>query len=84
MYYVTMIDNFMSGWGPATGKLSRFVVSCDTLEQASAVQACGEQRGDMRNVSTLRRDKPPYYAPANNHVSLRAFHELGPAWRGDV
>ena len=26
MYYVTMIDRFMSGWGPAAGKINRMVV----------------------------------------------------------
>ena len=38
MYYVTMIDNFMSGWGMAKGKTNRLVITCETMTEAMTVE----------------------------------------------
>ena len=37
MYYVTMTDKFMSGWGRAEGKINKFVVECETREKAETI-----------------------------------------------
>jgi len=38
MYYVTMTDKFMSGWGQAHGKINKMVVECDTYEEAAQIE----------------------------------------------
>lgn len=37
MYYVSMTDKFMSGWGMAEGKLNKLVISCNTAEEANMI-----------------------------------------------
>ena len=34
MYYVSMVDSFLSGWGRAEGKISVVVVKCSSLSEA--------------------------------------------------
>ena len=36
-YYVSMTDSFLSGWGMAENKISKYIVICDNLEQAREV-----------------------------------------------
>ena len=35
-YYVSMTDSFLSGWGMAENKISKYIIICDNLEQARA------------------------------------------------
>lgn len=37
-YYVTMTDNFMSGWGKAQNKISKYIVECDSYQQAEMIE----------------------------------------------
>ena len=37
-YYVTMTDKAMSGWGMAKNKTNKYVVICDTHEQAQIIE----------------------------------------------
>ena len=78
-YYVWMTDKFFSGWGRARGKLNKYVVKCDTLEQAECVFKNAEMRSEMRNVNYGR--KLPYFSPSKYHVSLKTWDQLGYAWK---
>jgi hypothetical protein len=48
MYYVTMTDKFMSGWGEAQGKNNKLVISCDTYEEAQIVEENARRRKEMK------------------------------------
>ena len=49
--YVTMTDNFMSGWGEAEGKTAYYQVECDNVEQAEQIEAAAERRTDMEGIN---------------------------------
>lgn len=57
LYYVTMTDRFLSGWGPAEGKRAKYVACCDSWEQAKTVQDNAEARGDQKHIN-VRTSKP--------------------------
>lgn len=59
MFYVTMIDKFMSGWGPAKKKKNVLVFECETAEEAEIVAENGDNREEMRHVN-IRKTKPYY------------------------
>ena len=60
-WYVTMTDNFMSGWGCAKGKKNKLVIACDTLGEAEIVEAQAHRRSEMRYVNICSK-KPSYPA----------------------
>lgn len=62
MWYVTMTDKFMSGWGQASGTVNKLVISCNTYNEAVIVTANAERRGEMRYVNIC--SKKPYYPGA--------------------
>ena len=37
MFYVTMTDKFMSGWGYAAGKTNKLIIECADIAQAMQV-----------------------------------------------
>jgi len=76
-YYVTMNDSFMSGWGKATGKTNKFIIACDTLEQAERVKDNAHKRDEMTYV-TLRTGKPTI--KKNVLPSWKHVDELGEIW----
>ena len=77
MYYVTMTDKFMSGWGPATGKTNKLIVECETYDQAELIERNAKKRSEMRYVNI--RSTKPYYG---NHIleSWKTFDEMGGPW----
>ncbi len=56
-YYVVMDDTFMSGWGPAAGKINTLVFLCKTTKEADAVYFNGLARKEMRRVRVVT-EKP--------------------------
>lgn len=54
MYFVTMTDRFLSGWGRAEGKTAKRVVICNSYRQAQiiadGIRNCRNQNG-MRYVN---------------------------------
>ena len=58
-YYVTTTDRFMSGWGPAKGKLNKLVFCCTSYQQAQTVAANARARSDQKNVN-IRSTRPSY------------------------
>lgn len=76
--YVTMIDTFMSGWGRAKRKKNRFIVECDTLQQAETIERNALKRPEMRYVSISFRK--PNYGP-DVHESWKTYDQLRNVWK---
>jgi len=49
-YYVTATDTFLSGWGPATGKISVVILPCKNYDEAERVERYANSRSDMKRV----------------------------------
>lgn len=75
--YVTMTDTFLSGWGEAENRISKYVIECETYEEAQTVYNNAKARTDMKDVSIAY--KKPYYSPKTHHVAFRTKEEV-PSW----
>ena len=60
MYYVTMNDKVLSGWGKAQGKINKLVFECETIEEVEIVMENARNRGDMTYI--YWRTYKPYYS----------------------
>lgn len=49
-YYVVTEDSFMSGWGPARGKVNVIVLPCDNYAEALIVEQNALNRRDQKRV----------------------------------
>lgn len=76
-YWVTMTDKFMSGWGGAEGKTSKYIVECETLEEAEIVEENAHNRDEMKYVNLCY--KKPYYPPGKYHTAMVSKEEA-PRW----
>jgi len=79
MYYVTMTDKFMSGWGMAKNKTNKYVIECETLQEALTIERNAEKRSEMKYINRTR--KMPYYTPSKYVVSLEKYQNLGEMWK---
>ena len=77
-YYVTMTDKFMSGWGVAEGKTNKFVVECNSYEDAQTIERNAKQRDELKYVNICVNK--PTYNKSRFVVSLRKFEDLGEIW----
>jgi hypothetical protein len=68
MYYVTMTDKFLTGWGVARDKLAKLVIECETFEEAETVKENAENRSEMGNIHI--RTSRPLYPKATHEVSF--------------
>jgi hypothetical protein len=73
-YYVTMSDKFMSGWGKAENKISKFVIECDNYTDALIARDRALTRSEMKYVN-INYGKKPYYNPNRYHVSIVKFED---------
>ena len=78
MYYVTMIDRFMSGWGAAAGKINRMVVECQTAAQAEQIARVARTRREMRRVNVCL-NRPRYGAGVL--TSWKTWDDMGGSWK---
>jgi len=78
MFYVTMTDKFMSGWGDARGRVNKLVVECETYSDAALIARNAKRRSEMRRVNI--RLTRPYYSPASVLTSWKSFGELSGPW----
>lgn len=78
MYYVTMTDNFLSGWGMAQNKKNKFIVECETYQQAETIERNAKKRNEMKYVN-ICSSRPRY--GANVLESWKKFDELGEIWK---
>jgi hypothetical protein len=76
--YVTMTDKFMSGWGMARNKTNKYIIVCDTMEQARTAYRNALKRSEMKYVNICH--KKPYYG-SNVLPSFTSFDELGDIWK---
>ena len=74
MYYVTMTDSFMSGWGRAEGRINKFVVACDSFSQAEIIAMKARQRSEMKYVRISTRK--PCYDSTRYLTSWRKYDEI--------
>lgn len=79
MFFVTMTDKALSGWGMARGKVNKLVLSCDTLEEAERVERYAKTRSEMRYVNIVTK-KPSYnsnryYVSWHNKESYPRWYE---------
>lgn len=76
-YYVTMTDNFMSGWGMSEGLKNKLVIGCDTYNEALVVANNAKARTDQKHINIT--DKEPYYEPSQYYVSYHDKNDY-PKW----
>jgi len=77
MYYVTMTDTFLSGWGQAKNKIAKFVNECETLEEAAIVADNARCRTDQKCVNIVY--SKPYYNKDRYHVQYKTKTDM-PNW----
>lgn len=81
MYYVTMTDKFMSGWGMAKDKINIMIVECDTLEQAEQIESAAHDRSEMFNIN-IHTDRPEFDSDVVE--SFKTWNDLGAIWKGEL
>ena len=78
-WYVSMTDKIFSSWGKAENKVSKFVVVCDTIEQALEVHKNAALSPEMRYVklgSTKPRfSKAKYHTVFKDYSECTRFHD---------
>lgn len=74
-YLVTATDKFMSGWGGASGGVSKCAWACSTREQQSKVYDWVESRPEMKYVNTHFGN----WYPKAAHVHIYVVEDSHPA-----
>lgn len=77
MFYVTMTDKFLSGWGGAKGKTAKYILPCKNYEEAEIVAANAKRRGDMKNINIVLNR--PKYDPKRYQVTF-GNKKIAPIW----
>lgn len=78
MFYVTMTDNFMSGWGKAENKINKHIIECETRQQAEIIAKNARKRQEMKYINITTRK--PYYNNNKYITTFKQFKELGRIW----
>lgn len=76
-WYVSMIDKALSGWGGSAGKANKFIIACDTIEQAERVEANAHLRNEMKYIN-ISKSLPR--VTAKHCPTWRHADELGEIW----
>lgn len=78
MFYVTMTDKFMSGWGHAQGRTNKLIIECNTIDEAEQIERTARKRPEMKYINICTR-RPRYGA----HVveSWKTYADMT-GWRG--
>jgi len=79
MYYVTMTDKFMSGWGMAKGRINKLIFPCDTYDEAEKLAGYAESRSDQEDINI--RTTKPYYDERRYYAQVKTKAEY-PTWYG--
>jgi hypothetical protein len=78
MFYVSMTDKFMSGWGLAEGKTNKLVIECDNYDQAKEIcDYAKSNRSEMKYIN-ICCNRPRY--GSNILVSKKTYNQMT-AWR---
>lgn len=78
-FYVTMTDKCLSGWGMTKGKINKYIVECDTYDQAATIERAANARSEMKYINI--RTTKPNYGPRYLETWKR-FEDLGSVWTG--
>ena len=76
-YLVTATDKFMSGWGGASGGISKVAWCCDTKEKMWKLLSWVEKRPEMKYVNWTHGTWYPkaahvhFYVVDDNHPALK-------------
>lgn len=74
-YYVSMTDKFLSGWGMAENKISKYIIICNNLEQAREVAECaGRKDSEFKYINIAT--KKPYYNSRRYVVSYDVYEDV--------
>lgn len=79
VFYVTMTDKYLSGWGMSENKTNKLIIECETLEQAEQIERVARYRDEMTHVN-IRTTKPCYRS--NIVESWKTWNDLGEVWKG--
>jgi len=79
VFYVTMTDKYLSGWGMSENKTNKLIIECETIEQAEQIALVARYRDEMTYVNI--RTTKPYYG-SNIVESWKTWGELGEIWTG--
>ncbi len=74
-----MTDKFMSGWGRTKNKKNKYVVECDTHEQAVTIQKNAKKRSEMKYINI--HSKKPSYNKSSYLVTSKKYSQLGNIWK---
>lgn len=84
MWYVTMIDTFMSGWGPAKGKQNLLVFECENEMEANNVARYARSRNDQTDIKIYSANQDlPDYNPKKFYVQTITKEDY-PMWYEDI
>lgn len=72
-YYVTMTDEFMSGWGMAIGRINKLIFECEDYSEACIVAENAEKRGDQKYINITT--KKPYYNAHRYYAQYKTKNE---------
>jgi len=78
IFWVTMTDKFMSGWGGAANKTNKLIIACYTYQQAETIERNANKRSEMKYVN-ICSNKPRY----GNNVkeSWKTWEDMGEIWK---
>jgi len=68
----------MSNWRNAKNKKNKFIVECETLQQAETIERNAQKRNEMKYINIC--SKRPRYG-ANVFESWNTFDDLGEMWK---
>ena len=80
-YYVSMTDKFMSNWGNSEGKTNKYIVECETFEQAETIKRNANKRSEMKYINISSNKPILYYNKRDYLISLVSYSELGEIWK---
>ena len=77
MYFVTMTDTFMSGWGHASYKINKLIFECESFNQACIVVQNAKDRTDQKYINI--RYQKPYYNKDRYYPQYKTIEDY-PTW----
>ncbi len=77
MFYVTMTDKFLSGWGHSEGRTNKLIFPCTTYAEALIVERNALDRDDMIYVNI--RTTKPYYNKRSYYPQTKTRKDY-PTW----
>jgi len=79
-FFVSMTDNFMSGWGGAVRQQSKYIIACDTLAQAEQIERIAKTRREMAYIHVSSKE-PKFYPLRKYQVTRKTWADLGGVWK---